>query len=87
MKNLTLVGNYDGWQVYENRDGFLEGYKKVGKNKYSADSDEGADVKRVVTNQTTMAGFEKYVRGLKTKTTIKDKKLPAGKLPNIPFPD
>ena len=75
-KYLEFIGIEEDYHVYKNTDGFMEGYKKIGKK----------EVDRKVTNQTTLEGFAKYIRGLKKRTPIKDKPLKPHQLPNIPFP-
>lgn len=81
----NLVGEYDGYRVYRNADGFLEGYKGIGESKIKPGSH--SDVKRIVSNATTMIGFEAYVRGLRSRTAAKDKPVPISKLPQLPFND
>lgn len=64
---MPYVGDVCGYSVYKNASGFLEGYIGVGRNKYHVDPNQHGDVKRVVTNQTTLEGFAAYVSGLKPK--------------------
>jgi len=82
-KNLELVGNEEGYQVFKNYDGFLEGYKRVGNVKLGPGQDTGKDVKRIVTNQKTLDGFGRYVRGLRAKKKIKDIPVKASELPSL----
>lgn len=81
QKEMVFEGWEEGYRVYKNADGFMEGYKKVGKSKIKAD--DGSDVKRIVTNQTTLSGFGKYVRGLRKSVKTKDKPVKAGDLPSL----
>lgn len=83
--NLIFEGIEEGYRVYRNSEGLMEGYKKTGKNKYADNDAQGSDVKRVVTNQKTLEGFAKYVRGLRGSTNVKDKRLKPSQLPNLPF--
>jgi hypothetical protein len=92
MKNheLNFVGIEEGYHVYENSEGFMEGYKKTGKNiivKKDEEYNLGTDCKRIVTNQKTIEGFGRFVRGLKGGKKIKDRRLDASKLPQLPFND
>lgn len=81
MKNLELVGNELGYNIFRNGDGFLEGYRKKGKG---ASDDLTKDCERIATNQTTVEGFCKYIRGLRSKNVTR---LKPSQLPQIPFTD
>lgn len=86
MKKQTFehVGDYDGYQVYKNKDGFLEGFKKTGKMIISQGENKGTDCKRVVSNQKTMSGFIEYINGFKKKKPkIKDIPLKPSDLPSL----
>lgn len=83
---MDYEGIEEGYHVYKNSAGFMEGFKKIGKNKYG-NSNQGSDIKRVVSNQTTLAGFGKYVRGLHKKVKTKDIPLKTSQLPPLPFTD
>lgn len=78
-KNMEFVEDCEGYKVYRNADGFLEGYRKTGKDKYAFGS--GSDIKRIVSNQTTIPGFQSYVRGLRNK--LEPKPLTASQLPSL----
>lgn len=83
MKNkLVQIGEHDGWKLYINSDGFVEAYKKTGKRIVNKE-DIGTDSKRLVTNQTTVEGFIKYLNGLKPKRAIKDIPLKPSQLPQL----
>lgn len=77
--NMQFVGFYDDFHVYRNSDGFLEGFKKVGKNM----STGYKDCKRVVSNQVTPEGFLSYVKGLKPRKKVKDIELKPSQLPSL----
>jgi hypothetical protein len=77
---MTHIGDALGYQVYKNDQGFLEGYKKIGK-KWVNGAELGTDCKRIVTNQKTMDGFMKYVQGLRSRLTPKP--LKASELPSL----
>ena len=73
MKELESLGEWNGWQVYKNSEGFLEGYMSTGR-KYNLYKDANgnqvkasSDSKRIVTNATDMAGFISFVNGQKKK--------------------
>lgn len=83
-QNMDFVGNEEGYNVFKNKDGFMEGYKKTGKQDRNG---QGTYVKRVVSNQTTIEGFGKYIRGLRNRTPVKDKPLKPSELPNLDFPE
>jgi hypothetical protein len=77
MKQLEYIGEASDYQVYQNKDGFLEGYKSKGRMR----KDETyADCERVVTNEKTLAGFEKFIRGRKRRP---EKRLDKSKLPKL----
>lgn len=77
-KNLEHIGEYDGYQVYRNSDGFLEGYKKIGK-RIENGQDVGKDLRRLVTRAKTMQGFINHALGMKLKPA-KPKKVEMPKL-------
>jgi intein/homing endonuclease len=68
MKEFESLGEWNGWQVYKNSDGFLEGYKSTGRKvKATEDHIVFTDSKRIVTNTKDMAGFIAFVNGTKKK--------------------
>ncbi len=74
------MGETAGYRVYKNLDGFMEGYRTIGKN---VNNDKGTDIKRVVTNQTTMEGFALYINGMKSHRSYKDVPLKPHQLPSL----
>lgn len=48
---MDFVNTFNNWKVFRNSEGFLEGYKTAGN-----------DVKRVVTNITTLEEFARWVK-------------------------
>lgn len=85
--NLELVGEWDGWKVHKNADGFYEAYKKSGKGvvikvKANEEINLGTDCKRVVTNAKNMSDFISYMNGLKKKK-VKDIQLKPHQLPSL----
>lgn len=82
-QDMRLEGIEEGYKVFKNAEGFMEGYKSVGKNAYNPDWPGGSDVKRIVSNATTLEGFAAYVRGLRAKTSIKDRPVKTRDLPSL----
>ena len=62
---FVSVGVIEGYQVYQNKDGYLEGYKS------KSFSDDTGDCDRIVSNAKDTDGFIKYVKGLRKKMTSK----------------
>lgn len=64
MEYLTEIS---GYQVYKNSDGFLEGYKHSGKavGKGSNGQKIFSSQKKIVTQETTLEGFKKFIAGTK----------------------
>ena len=60
----------DGWRLFKNADGFIEGFKGIGK-KIVNDVVTYKDRKRIVSNQITIEGFKKYLSGLRPKKARK----------------
>jgi len=80
---LDYIGEYNGWQIFRNSEGFLEGYKGVGKKiKIDAEKTINSDSKRLVTNTKTPTDFIKFVNGSKPKKSS----LPPPEQPKL-FPD
>lgn len=78
--NLEHIGDYDGYQVYRNADGCLEGYKKTGKKILKLPQGEvnlGTDCKRIITTARTMIDYMKqYERTKKVAIKPKPAELP-----------
>lgn len=72
-EGYRFEGIEEGYRVYKNADGFMEGYKSTGGGK----KDGPTDIKRIISNQTTLGGFGKYVRGLRSKRKPKEAPLPS----------
>lgn len=81
INEMIFEGYEEGYKVYKNANGFMEGYKSTGRFiengtvKYKS-------ISRVVSNQTTLSGFGAYIRGLRKQTPLKDKPIPP---PSLPF--
>lgn len=73
---LEYVGEAENYKVYRNSEGFLEGYKNIGG--------EDGDCKRVVSKESALPNFSKYVKGL-NKRKVEPPPLKPGQLPSI-FP-
>lgn len=67
------------WEIYKNNDGMIEGYKSSGTKMVNGE-DVKQDLKRIVSNATTVQGFIDYVNGFK-KSAIKVKPAPPPELP------
>jgi hypothetical protein len=71
MTQLEYLGDWNKWQVYKNSDGFLEGYKSSNKkiNLYKDAKGnqikQSVDSQRIITNAKDMAGFIKFVNGMR----------------------
>lgn len=80
MNQLEHMGDYDGYQLYRNADGIIEGYKKTGK-RMSGNDNMGTDCKRIVSTSKTVAGWIEFYLG----TKLKAKKVKPAPLPKLPF--
>lgn len=83
---MEHIGDYDGYQVYRNSEGFLEGYKKTGKKIMHVNGNDinlGTDCKRIVTNAKTMQGYIDFYLGQK----LKPKKVEPAPLPKLFDPE
>lgn len=72
----------DGWRLFKNADGFIEGFKGIGK-KIVNGVVTYKDHKHIVSNQTTIEGFKKYLSGLRPKKRVKDIELKPHQLPSL----
>lgn len=63
---MKHIGEYKGYQVFRNSDGFLEGYKTIGE-KSNPTSNPNAESERVVTSTTTITDFQTFIDGPKKK--------------------
>lgn len=82
---MEYVGDYAGYRVYRNHEGFLEGIKSTGRIIHTFGKQKmKSDTKRIVTNQTTTDGFVKYVKGI--KPLDQSKKFQPHQ-PKLPFPN
>lgn len=63
---MELLGEFSGYILYRNSDGFIEGYKKKGK-RMVGEENLGTKLAHVVTDCKTVEEFEKIVNRAKLK--------------------
>jgi hypothetical protein len=78
--DMEFLGESNGYMVYMNNDGFAEGYKKIGRG-------HGSNCNHIITNQKTIEGFSRYVRGLREKIPLKERPIKISQFPQLPFND
>lgn len=67
-KEMILLGQYYGYQLYRNSDGFIEGYKSVGLVEIVGVYCRPAkDLIRIVTNVTEITDFPQFIEKHKPK--------------------
>lgn len=76
---MTYIGEYKGYNVYQNDEGFLEAYKSIGITAFTSKFKTAKDSKRIVSNTSDL---EFFVKNYLTKKKVKPVSYNPEKDPN-----
>lgn len=70
-KEMEYIGDYNGYQIFRNSEGYLEGYKSTGRKETILKDHNGRDIfrrsdhNRIVSQCKDMSCFIKFINGFK----------------------